>query len=203
MNGLVGIAFKDFTLLAADRTARFSIITLKNDENKIYKLSDSLIFGVIGEDGDSVQFAEYIEKNVKLYSMRNGFDISPASAAHFIQHNIAESLRTRSAYQVDSLLGGYNKLTNTAELYYLDHLGTQIKVPYIIHGYGGMLSTSILDRFYEANCNLEQGLEMLRKVINEIQKRLIVSMPVYSVVAVSKDGVQVLDDIRAGPQSIA
>lgn len=27
---------------------------------------------VTGESGDTVQFAEYIEKNVQLYKMRNG-----------------------------------------------------------------------------------------------------------------------------------
>ena len=30
---------------------------------------------VTGESGDTVQFAEYIEKNIQLYKMRNGRNV--------------------------------------------------------------------------------------------------------------------------------
>lgn len=203
MEGLIGITFKDYVLMAADRSLRFSVINMKNDEKKIYKLSDSLILGVNGEPGDTTQFAEFIEKNVKLYSIRNGFELSPSSAAHFIQRNLADALRSRSAYQVNLLIGGFNKHTNTAELFFLDHLATLSKVPFAIHGYPGFVATSVLDRLHNPNVNLDEGINLLRKVVAEVQKRLIISMPVFSVVAVSKDGVQLLDDIRIGPEAIA
>ena len=38
----------------------------------MFKLSDKLVMLVTGEPGDTVQFAEYIEKNIQLYKMRNG-----------------------------------------------------------------------------------------------------------------------------------
>ena len=38
----------------------------------MFKLSDKLLMLVSGEAGDAVQFAEYIEKNIQLYKMKNG-----------------------------------------------------------------------------------------------------------------------------------
>ena len=37
----------------------------------MYKMSDNLLMLVSGESGDTVQFAEYIAKNIQLYEKRN------------------------------------------------------------------------------------------------------------------------------------
>ena len=38
----------------------------------MFNLSDRLLMSVCGAQGDTVQFAEFISKNVQLYKMRNG-----------------------------------------------------------------------------------------------------------------------------------
>jgi hypothetical protein len=43
-----------------------------SDHDKMFKLSNNLVMAVAGEAGDTVQFAEYISKNIQLYKMRNG-----------------------------------------------------------------------------------------------------------------------------------
>lgn len=50
---------------------------------------------VCGESGDTVQFAEYIAKNIQLYKMRNGYELSPKEAANFTRRNLAEALRSK------------------------------------------------------------------------------------------------------------
>jgi len=42
------------------------------DQDKTFRLSDRLLMAIAGEGGDTVQFAEYIAKNIQLYRMRNG-----------------------------------------------------------------------------------------------------------------------------------
>lgn len=42
------------------------------DQDKTFRLSDRLLMAISGEGGDTVQFAEYIAKNIQLYRMRNG-----------------------------------------------------------------------------------------------------------------------------------
>ena len=42
----------------------------------MFKLSEKIVMLCCGETGDTVQFAEYIQKNLQLYKMRNGKDVS-------------------------------------------------------------------------------------------------------------------------------
>lgn len=45
---------------------------MPSDQDKMFKLSDKILLLCVGEAGDTVQFAEYIQKNIQLYKMRNG-----------------------------------------------------------------------------------------------------------------------------------
>ena len=58
-------------------------MVMKSDQKKYLELSDRLIMAVSGESGDTSQFAEYIQKNIQLYKMRNAYELSPAAAANF------------------------------------------------------------------------------------------------------------------------
>lgn len=195
MEGILGIAFKDFVLMASDAVTSHSIILVKNDVTKIYKLSDSLIMGICGDPGDSVQFAEYIEKNVQLYKIRNGFELSPKAAAYFIQHNLASYLRSRTPYQTNLMLAGYDK-ENGPELYYIDYLACLVKLPFGMHGYGSFFILGTLDKNYRYDMNEKEAYELLQKCVHQIQKRLTINLPVFKVKIVRKDGIADLDDIK-------
>jgi len=201
MDGLIGVAFKDFVLLAADKTMTHSILAVKHDQKKIHTLSDHLMMGVVGEAGDTIQFSEFIEKNIQLYRMRNGFELTPGSAAHFIQRNLSDSLRSRSPYQVNCLIAGFSEKTG-GELYYLDYLGTMSKMPFGIHGYAGFISTSVFDRGYNPDATVDEALSLLRKSIEQVQKRLIINMPVFAVSLLDKNGIKNLPDIKINTQAL-
>lgn len=195
MEGILGVAFKDFVLLAADTTAAHSIIMVKNDQSKVYQLSDRLIMGVCGDQGDTPQFAEFIEKNVQLYKIRNGFELSPKAAANFIQRNMANYLRSRTPYQCNLLLAGYDDETGP-ELYYIDYLACLIKLPFGMHGYGGYFTLGTLDKHYRYDMNEQEAYELLKKCVHQVQKRLIVNLPAFKVKIVRKDGISDLEDIK-------
>lgn len=76
------------------------------DDNKIHRISENVMVASTGENGDRIQFTEFIAKNIALYKMRNGYDLNPTSVAHYTRRNLAEYLRSRSAYNVNMLLGG-------------------------------------------------------------------------------------------------
>lgn len=194
MECLVGVAFKDFALLAADRTTAFSIMVLKHDEEKIHKLSNNLLMAVCGEAGDTVQFAEFIAKNIQLYKMRNGYELSPSAAANFTRRNLADYLRSRTPYSVNVLLAGHDPQTGP-ELYYIDYLATMVKVPFGAHGYGAFFLMSVLDRYYREDMNEEEAMELLRKCVGEVQKRFLVNLPAFRVQIVDKDGIRNMKDI--------
>ncbi len=95
MESTMAMTFKDFAIVASDATSAHSILVVKDDYNKSFKLSDNLLMTVTGEAGDTVQFAEFIAKNIQLYKMRNSYELSPQSAVAFTRKNLADYLRSR------------------------------------------------------------------------------------------------------------
>jgi 20S proteasome subunit beta 4 len=104
------------------------------------------IFIASQKPGDTVQFAEYIERNLRLYQIRHNIPLRPAAAAAWIRRSLAESLRSRSPYSVNLLLGGYDSADHVPALYWVDYLGTAASVPFAAHGYGAYFALSLLDR---------------------------------------------------------
>lgn len=89
-----------------------------------------------------MQFAEYIQANAQLYSMRNETDLSPSALANFVRGELASSLRSRKPYNVNLLLGGVDPITHKPTLYWLDYLASLASVPYAAHGYAQYGSSS-------------------------------------------------------------
>jgi 20S proteasome subunit beta 4 len=58
-------------------------------------MNDFVMMGVTGNSGDSSQFAEYIQKNIQLYKMRNGYHLGTDAVAYYTRHNLAEYLRSQ------------------------------------------------------------------------------------------------------------
>ncbi|CAG4952748.1 unnamed protein product [Colias eurytheme] len=193
---LLGIQCNDFVMIAADQTNSHSIMVMKDDEDKIYKISDKLVMGVIGDSGDTSQFAEYIAKNIQLYKMRNSYELGPSAAANFTRQNLAEYLRSRTPYFVNILMGGYDK-ENGPELYFMDYLASSVKVPFAAHGYGGFLSLSIMDRHHKKDLTEEEAYNILKLCVQEVHRRLFVSLPNFQVTVVNKDGVKALPVINS------
>ena len=108
---------------------------------------------------NKVQFAEYIQANIQLYSMRNDTDLGPSAVANFVRGELAKSLRSKKPYTVNLLLGGLDPITEKPSLYWLDYLAALAPVPYAAHGYAQYaISEPLLvgrsaDR--EANCASE------------------------------------------------
>ncbi|KAN0094822.1 Nucleophile aminohydrolase [Tylopilus felleus] len=201
---------KGYVIVAADTTAARSVVKMKDDLDKIKELSSHLLMAYSGEPGpsnaytrhvdrfpfssssagDTIQFAEYVERNIRLYQIRNLYPLRPSAAASWIRRSLAESLRSRHPYAVNLLIGGYDLADHKPTLYWVDYLGTVVEVPFAAHGYGSYFALSLLDRYHNPEATLEEGLETLRRCINEVSKRLVVSPDKYKVKVVDKDGVR-------------
>jgi 20S proteasome subunit beta 4 len=93
MDFFMGIKGRDFVLVCTDTAAVHSIITIKQDEDKVIPVDSHRVFCIAGEAGDRVQFSEYIIANVKLYSLRNSTSLSTKSVAHYARGELATALR--------------------------------------------------------------------------------------------------------------
>jgi len=192
---------KGYVLVAQDTTAARSIVKMKSDEDKTKNLGPHLVMAYSGEPGDTVQFAEYVERNLRLHHIRHTHELRPESAAAWVRRAIADSLRSRTPYSVNMLIGGFDvsataKRSTSADvggipkLYWIDYLGTMAEVPYAAHGYGSYFALSLLDRYHTPEASLDDGLATLKRCIDEVSKRLVVAPANYKVKVVDKDGVR-------------
>ncbi|EDP44799.1 hypothetical protein MGL_1281 [Malassezia globosa CBS 7966] len=193
MECLFGITGKGYTIIASDGNAARSIIKMKSDDDKQKVLSKRLVMAYAGESGDTIQFAEYIERNMRLYSIRlmlsNNIDLRPKAAASWIRSQLAEAIRSRHPYQVNLLLGGYDEPTSEPALYWVDYLGTLVQVPFAAHGYASYLTLSTMDRYHRPDMSLDEGLKLLKQCIEEMRKRFVIDVNNFNVRVITRDGV--------------
>ncbi|KAK7101223.1 proteasome subunit beta type-2-like [Littorina saxatilis] len=199
MECLIGIQGKDFILLASDSVSARSIVKMKSDHDKMFELSDKLVMAVSGEPGDTVQFSEYISKNIQLYKMRNGYELSANAAANFTRRNMADALRSQRPKHVNMLIAGIDE--DGPALFFLDYLASMIKVPFAVHGYGGMFTLSIMDRHYKKDMTRDEAMALLKMCLTEIQKRFLVDNPQFKVRVVGTNGVEDLGFVKPPPPS--
>ncbi|KAI9739545.1 MAG: Proteasome subunit beta type-4 [Cirrosporium novae-zelandiae] len=163
---------------------------LKASDDKTRQLNQHTLMAYSGEAGDTIQFAEFIQANVQLYSMRNDTDLSPAAVANFVRGELARSLRSRRPYQVNLLLGGMDPITQKPSLYFLDYLAALAPVPYAAHGYAQYYCLSILDKHHHPDIDLEKGLKILTMCTDELKRRMPIDFKGLTVKIVTKDGIK-------------
>lgn len=194
MECLIGICGKDFVVVASDNLAAHSIIAIKHDNHKQFELGDKMIMAVSGDAGDMSNYAEYIQKNLKLYEMIHGYKLTPNAAANFSRKVLAQSLRSRGPYMVNLLLAGVED-DGTPSLYFMDYFASMVKEKFAAHGYGSFFVLSTLDRYYKEDMTREEAIELLKLCIREVQSRFIVNLNAFSVKIIDKEGITVVGDI--------
>lgn len=94
------------------------------------------------------------------------------------------------------LIAGYDD-HDGASLYFMDYLSSLVKLPFGIHGYGSFFGLSICDKYYKKDMNETEAVNLLNKIIAEIQKRLLVQLPSFHVRVINKEGIKDLPTIYA------
>ena len=61
---------KDYVILCSDMSAGRGIIKMKSDENKLKALGPHLAMAYSGEPGDTNNFADFVDRNMRLYHIR-------------------------------------------------------------------------------------------------------------------------------------
>jgi len=197
---LIGIKFNDFVVLATDMSKLWSIMKIKGDADKMQKLSSHLVMAICGEAGDTTQFGEYIEKNVQLYKMRNGYELPPSAAVHFTRNTLANHLRSREPYMVNSLVAGYDPEEKTPELFYMDYLAAAVPVNYYAYGYGGTFPLAIMDQLYRPDMNEKEAIELVEKCCEEISRRFLANLNKFRVRIVNTDGIKDMPHISVNAE---
>ncbi|KAJ2785020.1 Proteasome subunit beta type-4 [Coemansia interrupta] len=190
MDALFAIAGRDFVISVSDTSNARSIVRMKKNYDKTYKLSSHTLMSACGESGDIANFSEYIQGNVRLYSVRNSQDLSPSETANFIRNELASSLRSRNPYNVNMLVAGVDRNTGESSLYRIDYLAAMSKVPFAAHGYCAHFVYSVMDHEYKEDITLEQGFAIVKKCLTVLKERFIVDFPGFTIKVISSSGIR-------------
>mgnify|MGYP003362709463 FL=1 len=188
MDAAIGIQVKDGVIVATSRACTRSITILKPDDDKTRVLNEHNILAYTGTSGDTTQFADYIQGNMQLYSMREGVDLNSKGIASYIRHELATSLRSRSPYQVNILLAGLDKGVQPF-LSNIDYMGTRVDLPYAAHGYAAFYVMSLFDRHYRPDMTLKDGMKLLKMCKAELDERFPVVFKGFQVKVVDQEGI--------------
>ncbi|PVD24247.1 hypothetical protein C0Q70_14718 [Pomacea canaliculata] len=147
-----------------------------------------MMMAAVGQAGDTVMFTELIGKNLQLYKMKNGYEMSLHAAVNFTRRILAEMLRSQKPKMVNLLMAGVDE--GGPALYFIDYIATMVKLPFAVHGYGGMFTMSILDKYYKPGMQRTEALNLLKMCMNEIQTRFVIDTPRFMVRVVTAKGVE-------------
>jgi 20S proteasome subunit beta 4 len=95
MDIILGLTTKDSVIIATSKAFVRGISVLKTTDDKTLDLNDHNLMAFSGEAGDAVNFAEYLQANIKLYGMRHGTEMSGTAIASFTRSTLATALRSR------------------------------------------------------------------------------------------------------------
>jgi 20S proteasome subunit beta 4 len=115
-----------------------------------------------------------------------------------MRYVLAKNLREQP-YECNAIIGGVDLPTQNSpeeekpKLYYLDYLGTLVQCNYTAHGYCGMLLYGLWDSQWKPDMSFDDGLQMLRDSIAQLQKRFLVQNPNFIVKKITKNGVEVVN----------
>lgn len=164
---------------------------MKDGEDKSRSLTDNCIMLYSGESGDTVNFAEYVQCNVQLFGIRYGTQMSTKAVASYTRRILADGIRSRGGgYKVQILIAGTDPVSAKPELYWMDYLGSSVKMNFAAHGYAAYFVTSTMDRLWKPDLTLEEAKHIVRKCLEEIKKRFIASLPNFTIKVITKDGIE-------------
>ncbi|KAJ3368127.1 Proteasome subunit beta type-4 [Allomyces arbusculus] len=188
MESLFGIVGKDFVAVASDMSAIRSIVVMKEHEDRTRNLNKHNVLLYTGEPGDSVQFAEYIQKNIQLYGIRHDVELSTAGCASFTRRALADSLRSRGAYSTNLLIAGWDP-KDGPRLYWIDYISSSLQVPFACQGYGSYFCYSTMDRYYRPDLSKDEAVALIKKCIAELKTRFVANLPNWQIKIIDKDGI--------------
>jgi len=104
---------------------------------------------------------------------------------------LATAIR-KGPYQTNLLLAGYDEF-NGASLYFMDYLAAFSKVNFAAQGYAANFISSVFDREWKADMNLEEAKSVVKKCLHELNTRFLISQPKFIVKVVDSQGTRTID----------
>ena len=74
----------------------------------------------------------------------------------------------------------------------MDYLAALAKVNFSAQGYSAYFVLSVMDRVWKPNMSVEEGIQVIKQCIHELNTRFLVNQPVFIVKIVDANGTRIL-----------
>lgn len=191
MEFLIGVTGRGFCILASNSDVFRSIVVMKSDDDKFKELTLTSAITFAGEPGDAVNFAEYVERNMRLETIRRyGVEPNVDECAAFTRKSLADALRSRTPWNVNLLIGGVDKYSGQGKLYWMDYLASMVQVPFGMHGHGAFFCSGLLDRLYKDDLTESEAMNLLHKCLQELNVRYAINLKRFNVRIIRANGIE-------------
>lgn len=192
----VGIVYRDFVVLAADRRATSGSFIAHKRAEKIQKVDDHAVVTIAGYVGDAQWLVERLRVEARLYKLENAEPI-PLEALASLASIIL--FQNRPFIIVQMLIGGVDQYGTN--LFCLDWLGTATREKYAATGSGTPYAISVIESEYREDTAPEEALKLAVKAVKAATMRDPGSGEGVDLALISKEGVRFLKGEEVLPRA--
>ncbi|KAJ1451910.1 nucleophile aminohydrolase [Pelagophyceae sp. CCMP2097] len=168
----VGIAGRDFCVVAADATFRRGSVLMSGDHDKVALLDDFCVLAATGDAGEADEFCGSMRLALRSYKLRCNSPPTPAEAHHLARRKLIGLRKERRQMpKLNLLLGAFDPRANEASLYWLDGTGASHQLGYGAHGVGSALILGHLDRAFDPELTKAEALGLVRDALQLLHRR--------------------------------
>lgn len=207
---VLGVKFKDGVVIAADNLASYGSLARFTDVKRIRTFPPNTVIGFGGDVSDM----QYLDRLLQSLDITENY---LSSAEHVLNAKNLHTYLSKVMYKRRSdfnplwnmmLVAGFDE-DKKPFLASADLLGTTFSSPTLATGFGAHLAQPLLRRLMPddeesvQNVTQEQAVEAIKACMKVLFYRDARSMDKYSIAVVSKDGVDLTEDVKLENQSWA
>ncbi len=189
---LVGLVCRDGIVMAAERQSTVGDIVFYKNEKKIVKINDYLIFAGTGVASDIEMLRKLVAAELRLKHLKSKQRPTIKEGANLIGMLSYNNIRQMSMipFIAGTLVAGYNE-DGGFELFSIEPAGTVTRVEdYDANLSGGMpFILGLLERRYNKNLTVKEGVELALECIKAATQRHIGSGFGIDVFVITKQGI--------------
>ena len=189
---ILGIVCKDGIVMASDRRSTAGNFIMSKNIQKAVQINDYLVMSGTGNASDIEMQKKVIAAQLKLKELRARSRPTVNQAANLIGTITYQNIRQPSMIVsiVGTLVAGVNE-DGTAELYTVEPAGTAMKVDDYDANFGSGMPfvLGLLERQYNKDMTVEQGVELAIEAIKSSTQRDVGSGNGIDVFTITKKGI--------------
>mmetsp|Transcript_43300 Transcript_43300/g.108476 ORF Transcript_43300/g.108476 Transcript_43300/m.108476 type:complete len:194 (+) Transcript_43300:2967-3548(+) len=190
MDTIISLNGKGFGICAIDTLSFKSFLITKSNLNKFIEIGKNKFLAVSGYPGDVIQFTDFLQKTIQLYTLKTGLTLSTRSVANCLRKELSDCLR-KNPLNINLILIGFDKIYGSS-LYFIDYLGSLQRMNFCVQGHSSLILSSFLDRYYKQDLDLSEALDLLKKCVDILKKRFLISQTKLLVKIVDAEGCRCL-----------